>query len=59
VIANGISSNNRKSSTNTYSGLRSIWKDSGASSLMIARAAEWNPSVFKPEGKESTNEVST
>jgi len=52
IIANGGSSNNRDSDINTYEGINNFWKESGASSVMIARAAEWNTSVFKPEGKE-------
>jgi len=52
VIANGGSSNNRDSNINTYEGLRTFWKESGASSVMVARAAEWNTSVFRKEGKE-------
>ena len=37
VIANGGSSNNRNSGINTYEGLKQFWKDSGASSIMVAR----------------------
>jgi len=57
IIANGGSSNNRNSGINTYEGLKQFWKDSGASSIMVARAAEWNPSVFRPEGKEEIGTV--
>lgn len=52
VIANGGSSNNRDSPINTYEGITSFWKETGAASVMIARAAEWNASVFRPSGKE-------
>ena len=52
MIANGGSSNNRDSIANTYTGIRQFWKDSGASSVMIARACEWNPSVFRNNGKK-------
>ena len=47
IIANGGSSNNRNSETNTYEGISEFWRLSGASSVMVARAAEWNPSVFR------------
>lgn len=52
VIANGGSSNNRESVANTYNGIKKFWKDSGASSVMIARACEWNPSVFRNNGEK-------
>ena len=54
VIANGGSSNNRNSERNTYEGMTEFWKETGASSVMIARAAEWNPSVFRRDGKKAT-----
>ncbi|TRY63084.1 hypothetical protein TCAL_13181, partial [Tigriopus californicus] len=57
VIANGGSSNNRNSSDNTYDGIKAFWKETGAASVMVARAAEWNPSVFRPEGKAPVMEV--
>lgn len=57
VIANGGSSNNRNSQQNTREGILNFWKVSGASSVMIARAAEWNPSVFRPEGCLSISQV--
>ena len=28
-------------------GITSFWKETGAASVMIARAAEWNASVFR------------
>ena len=46
VIANGLSSNNRNSGANTYSGIRKLWKETGADSIMIARGAEWYPAIF-------------
>jgi len=52
IIANGGSSNNRNSSVNTHEGIKRFWKESEASSVMIARAAEWNPSVFRGGEKE-------
>jgi len=52
IIANGGSSDNRNSSINTFEGITAFWKETGASSVMVARAAEWNPSVFRKEGKE-------
>eukprot|EP00088_Acartia_fossae_P057356 TRINITY_DN6690_c0_g1_i1.p1 TRINITY_DN6690_c0_g1~~TRINITY_DN6690_c0_g1_i1.p1 ORF type:complete len:443 (+),score=54.28 TRINITY_DN6690_c0_g1_i1:48-1376(+) len=51
IIANGGSSNNRNSPINTYQGIRQFWKESTASSVMIARAAEWNVSVFRDAEK--------
>ena len=52
MIANGGSTNNRDSVANTYAGIKKFWKDSGASSVMIARACEWNPSVFRSNGEK-------
>ena len=52
VIANGGSSNNRNSQINTYQGIKQFWEKTGASSVMVARAAEWNPSVFREGEKE-------
>uniref|UniRef100_A0A0K2VDE6 DUS-like FMN-binding domain-containing protein n=1 Tax=Lepeophtheirus salmonis TaxID=72036 RepID=A0A0K2VDE6_LEPSM len=46
IIANGGSSNNRDLVANTHEGILSFWKESTADSVMIARAAEWNVSVF-------------
>ena len=46
MIANGLSSNNRNNDANTYSGIRKLWKESGADSVMIARGAEWYPAIF-------------
>lgn len=53
IIANGGSSNNRSSIANSYKGIKQFWEDSGASSVMVGRAAEWNTSVFRPDGKEN------
>jgi hypothetical protein len=38
VIANGGSSNNRESSQNTYEGIVSFWRNTGAASVMVARS---------------------
>lgn len=53
VIANGGSANTRDSPINTYEGIKAFWEKTGAASVMIARAAEWNASVFSPNGKEN------
>jgi len=53
VIANGGSANSRDSPINTYEGIKAFWEKTGAASVMIARAAEWNASVFSPNGKEN------
>lgn len=52
IIANGGSSNNRDSPSNTYNGIKDFWERTGASSVMIARACEWNPSVFQKNGEK-------
>ena len=52
IIANGGSSNNRNSETNTHEGITQFWRQSGASSVMIARGAEWNPSIFRAGPRE-------
>lgn len=52
IIANGGSSNNRNSQINTYQGINQFWKKTEAASVMVARAAEWNPSVFREGQKE-------
>jgi len=52
IIANGGSSNNRNSQINTNQGIRSFWEETGAASVMVARAAEWNPSVFRSGERE-------
>ena len=38
---------------NVYEGIKAFWEKTGAASVMIARAAEWNASVFSPNGKEN------
>ena len=53
IICNGGSSDNRNSDSNTYDGIRKFWKESEASSVMIARGAEWNPSIFKAGEKDA------
>ena len=57
VISNGGSSNNRDSSINTHQGIKDFWKETGSSSIMIARAAEWNPSVFRAGDKVQTMDL--
>lgn len=52
IIANGGSSNNRNSQINTYQGIKQFWEKTEAASVMVARAAEWNPSVFREGEKE-------
>jgi tRNA-dihydrouridine synthase 2 len=52
IIANGGSINNRNSAGNTHEGIKAFWRESGAASVMVARAAEWNPSVFRAGEKE-------
>ncbi len=49
AIANGLSSNNRNSEVNTYEGIRKLWREVGADSVMIARGAEWYPAIFSPK----------
>ena len=53
IICNGGSSDNRNSDSNTHDGIRKFWKESGASSVMIARGAEWNPSIFRAGEKDA------
>ena len=53
VIANGGSSNNRNSQINTHAGIKQFWEKTEAASVMVARAAEWNPSVFREGEKEN------
>lgn len=45
VIANGGSRDIEK-----YEDILKFRNECGASSVMIARAAEWNVSIFRPEG---------
>ena len=57
VIANGGCGNSRSSWRNTHEGVMAFWKETGASSVMVARAAEWNPSVFSSESRLPVKEV--
>lgn len=57
VIANGGSANNREGQENTFEGIQQFWKTTGASSVMVARAAEWNISVFSDKGKQGIYEI--
>ncbi len=57
VIANGGSANSRDSPINTHEGIKAFWKETGAASVMIARAAEWNVSVFNPKGLDNIYNV--
>lgn len=41
----------------SYEDIEKFRQDTGASSVMIARAAEWNPSIFRPQGKLDLFEV--
>jgi len=34
-----------------------FWKQTGAASVMLARAAEWNPSIFREEGSLTTMDM--
>ena len=34
-----------------YEDIEKFREECGSSSVMIARAAEWNPSIFRPQGK--------
>ena len=35
----------------SYEDIDKFRQECGSSSVMIARAAEWNPSIFRPQGK--------
>ncbi|XP_048253841.1 tRNA-dihydrouridine(20) synthase [NAD(P)+]-like [Haliotis rufescens] len=52
VIANGGSRDIK-----TLKEIKEFWKEAGTSSVMIARAAEWNVSVFRPDGPLPLYEV--
>ncbi|CAL8092722.1 unnamed protein product [Orchesella dallaii] len=52
VIANGGSKEVTK-----YEDIARFRDTTGCSSVMLARAAEWNPSIFRPEGKIELEEV--
>lgn len=53
IIANGGSLDLVK----TYADIEEFRKATGASSVMLARAAMWNPSVFSPKGLLPVDEV--
>lgn len=42
VIANGVSL-----LVNTYKDIEKYRQETGCSSVMLARAAQWNPSIFR------------
>lgn len=54
VIANGVSL-----MINTYKDIEKYRQETGCSSVMLARAAQWNPSIFRKEGRLSASEVIT
>lgn len=54
VIANGVSL-----MINTYKDIEKYRQEAGCSSVMLARAAQWNPSIFRKEGRLSASEVIT
>lgn len=52
IIANGGSSE-----MNSYDDIKKFRDDTGATSVMIARAAQWNPSIFSQNGMEPIENV--
>lgn len=54
VIANGVSL-----LVNTYKDIEKYRQETGCSSVMLARAAQWNPSIFRKEGRLSASQVIT
>ncbi|XP_049857294.1 tRNA-dihydrouridine(20) synthase [NAD(P)+]-like [Schistocerca gregaria] len=52
VIANGGSKE-----MDTYKDIENFWKETGCSSVMIARAAQWNCSIFRKDGKLPLDDV--
>lgn len=54
VIANGVSL-----LVNTYKDIEKYRQETGCSSVMLARAAQWNPSIFRKEGRLSALQVIT
>ncbi|GAB1600108.1 tRNA-dihydrouridine(20) synthase [NAD(P)+]-like [Argonauta hians] len=52
VIANGGSKE-----INCYKDIEQFWNDTGASSVMLARAAQWNVSIFNQNGMRPLPEV--
>ncbi|XP_070575291.1 tRNA-dihydrouridine(20) synthase [NAD(P)+]-like isoform X3 [Ptychodera flava] len=53
LIANGGSDD----IIDSYEGIKKFKEMTGASSVMIAREAQWNPSIFRREGKLEEHEV--
>lgn len=41
----------------TYEDVLRFRKETGASSVMVARAAQWNCSIFRPSGKLPVDQV--
>lgn len=52
VIANGISS-----LVKTFEDIEKYRLETGCSSVMLARAAQWNPSIFRKEGRLPASQV--
>lgn len=52
VIANGVSS-----LVKTFEDIEKYRLETGCSSVMLARAAQWNPSIFRKEGRLPASEV--
>ncbi|CAG0888168.1 unnamed protein product [Cyprideis torosa] len=52
IIANGGSGE-----ISCFSDIGAFKESTGASSVMLARVAQWNPSIFRPEGKLGRQEV--
>lgn len=42
---------------NSYDDVLRFRRETGASSVMVARAAQWNCSIFRPEGKFPIDQV--
>lgn len=54
VIANGVSS-----LVKTFEDIEKYRQETGCSSVMLARAAQWNPSIFRKEGRLPASQVIT
>jgi len=54
VIANGVSL-----MVKTFDDIEKCRQETGCSSVMLARAAQWNPSVFRKEGRLPATQVIT
>ena len=52
IVSNGGSSDNRNSNSNTNDRIKKCKREAGASSVMIGRGAEWNPSIFRAGNKD-------